>query len=413
MLIQYMLQGKKYELYCVQLYKMYYECCRCILTAKNNFTILETETEMKEKQRKYQYLVDYIDNLIREGKLHPGDKMYSENELARMFHISRQTVRKAIGLLEERGVVRRVRGSGTYISYDRKENLEHCSRIAVVASCVAGYIFPKIIQGIENILFEKGYSAHISFTNNVLEREKGILEDLLERRDVAGIIVEGTKSGLPNPNLSLYRQLLQRKVPIVFINAYYPELSAPHVCLDDVEAARTAVHYLTARGHKRIGAVLKLDDGQGKLRYLGYLKAMEEVGYRVMDSCLVWIDTREAGRLESCADRILERTRECTALFCYNDQVAFQLIRILTDKGIRIPQDISVISIDDSDLATHGEVGITSLSHPKERLGEKAARTLIEMLETSTEGESCEFGTQVVERASVDVPGGSARALRQ
>ena len=69
-----------------------------------------------------------------------------------MFHISRQTVRKALGFLEEQGVVRRVRGSGTYISYDRRENLERCNRIAVITTYVDSYIFPKIIQGIENVL---------------------------------------------------------------------------------------------------------------------------------------------------------------------------------------------------------------------------------------------------------------------
>ena len=62
-------------------------------------------------------------------------------------------------------------------------------------------------------------------------------------------------------------------MPILFLNTYYPELDVPHVSLNDTEAAKAAVNYLIGRGHKNIGAVLKLDDGQGRLRYLGYLKA--------------------------------------------------------------------------------------------------------------------------------------------
>lgn len=356
---------------------------------------------MEDKQTKYGDLIHYLENLITEGNLKAGDKLPSENELTELFGISRQTVRKAIGLLEEQGTVRRVRGSGTYVSFDRKENLEHRNRIAVVTTYVESYIFPKTIQGIEKILFERGYSVQISFTNNTLEREKNVLTDLISRDDVAGIIVEGTKSGLPNPNLYLYRQLMNRKIPIVFINTYYPELDVPHVSLNDVKAAETAVNYLIGKGHENIGAILKLDDGQGRLRYLGYLKAMEAAGLQVTDSRMVWIDTDESKQLNYCRDKLLNRVEECSALFCYNDQIAFQLIRMLTERGIRVPEDVSVISVDDSDLALHSEVQITSLPHPKEKLGAKAAEVLLDMIEGKKGANTVEFDTRIVERQSV------------
>lgn len=356
---------------------------------------------MEDRQTKYGDIVHYLENLIAQGDLKDGDKLPSENELTERFGISRQTVRKAIGLLEEQGTVRRVRGSGTYVSFDRRENLEQRNRIAVMTTYVDSYIFPKTIQGIEKVLFERGYSVQISFTDNTLEREKNVLTDLISRDDVAGIIVEGTKSGLPNPNLYLYRQLMSRKIPILFINTYYPELDVPHVSLNDVKAAETAVNYLIGKGHKNIGAILKLDDGQGRLRYLGYLKAMEAAGLTVTDSRMVWIDTDEAKQLNYCRDKILNRVEECSALFCYNDQIAFQLIRMLTERGIRVPEDVSVISIDDSDLALHSEVSITSLPHPKEKLGAKAAEMLLDMIEGRKGEHTVEFDTRVVERQSV------------
>lgn len=218
---------------------------------------------------------------------------------------------------------------------------------------------------------------------------------------MAGVIVEGTKSGLPNPNLPLYRQLFARKIPVLFINTYYPELDAPHVSLNDAEAARKAVQYLIDHGHRDIGAILKLDDGQGRQRYLGYLSAMYAAGLPVTDSRMVWIDTDEAKQLAYCTDKILNRVEACTALFCYNDQVAFQLIRILAGKGIRVPEDVSVISIDDSDLALHSEVPITSLPHPKEKLGAKAAEVLLKMIAGRKKDVTFEFDTRVVERESV------------
>lgn len=356
---------------------------------------------MEDRQTKYGDIVHYLKNLIDEEQLRPGDKLPSENELTERLGVSRQTIRKAIGILEEQGTAHRVRGSGTYVGFDRRENLERQNRIAVLTTYVDSYIFPKTIQGIESALFERGYSVQLSFTNNTLEREKNVLTDLISRDDVAGIIVEGTKSGLPNPNLALYRQLMNRRVPILFINTFYPELAVPHVSLNDVEAAQKAVSYLIARGHRNIGAILKLDDGQGRLRYLGYLKAMAAAGLTVTDSRMVWIDTDEAKQLNFCRDKILNRVEECSALFCYNDQIAFQLIRMLQEKGIRVPEDVSIISIDDSDLALHSEVPITSLPHPKERLGARAAEILLDMIDGQKGEHTVEFDTRVVERQSV------------
>ena len=168
-----------------------------------------------------------------------------------------------------------------------------------------------------------------------------------------------------------------------------------------MEAAKKAVNYLIEKGHRDIGAILKLDDGQGRLRYLGYLSAMEEAGYSVSDSRMVWIDTDEAKQLAYCTDKILNRVEACSALLCYNDQIAFQLIRILSQRGIKVPEDVSVIGIDDSDLALHSEVPITSLPHPKEKLGIKAAKILLEMIRGKKKDVSYEFDTRVVERKSV------------
>ena len=367
-----------------------------VLTLYGGLIILKVIMETK-----YQNLINYIQEQISDGQLGPGEKVPSENQLSEQFHISRQTVRKAIGTLEEDGLVQRIRGSGTYVSFDRQKNLEQRNSIAVVTTYVDSYIFPRILQGMQNTLFESGFSVQIYFTNNTLDREKSILKDLLKRDDVAGVIVEGTKSGLPNPNLDLYRHLMARKIPLLFFNTYYPELEAPHVSLNDAEAAYKAVRYLIDKGHQKIGAILKLDDGQGRQRYLGYLKAMEEAGLTVTDSRMVWIDTDESKQLGYCRDRILNRVEECTALLAYNDQIAFQLIRMLTERNIRVPEDVSVISIDDSDLARHSEVPITSLPHPKENLGKKAAETLLQMIAGRKKDLTYEFDTRVVERESV------------
>lgn len=356
---------------------------------------------MEKDKPKYLTLVGWLREQIETRALLPGQKMYSENELKELFGLSRQTVRHAIDVLEQEGLVRRVQGSGTYVSDSRLANLEKRTRIAVITTYVDGYIFPRTIQGIENVLFEKGYSVQIAFTNNLNSREKTILEDIISRDEVAGMIVETTRSGLPNPNLHLYREIRKRQIPVLFINSYYPQLRLPHVSINDRMAGRRVTRYLISMGHRRIGGVFKLDDGQGHLRYAGYVDALNEAGLEVDDTKVLWVDTEDVRHLERSRERLLERLKGCTALFCYNDEVAFGLMEVLKQEGIEVPRDLSVAGVDDSELAVLGDVPITSVPHPMEHLGGKAAENLLRMIRDPSFDGTYEFEVNVVGRASV------------
>lgn len=347
---------------------------------------------------KYLELVNWINEQIETKKILPGQKLYSENTLKEMFAVSRQTVRHAIGILEDKGVVQRVRGSGTYIDDGRSAKP---MRVSVVTTYVDGYIFPRTIQGIENVLLEAGYSVQIAFTNNRHEREKTILEDIINRDEVSGLIVEPTKSGIPNPNLPLYREILKRRVPVIFINSYYPQLEIPHVSINDYMAGRKMTKYLISMGHKKIGGIFKLDDGQGQARFSGYMDAMFDAGLSVEDGQVVWVDTVEKEHLEKSEGKVLERFQDCTAVFCYNDEVAFGLLGIYKRHGIHVPEDVSVASVDDSELAVLGEVPLSSAPHPMERLGEKAAKNLLCMIEEPGFDANYEFEVDVIKRMSV------------
>ena len=364
------------------------------------------QTLFSEKRNvaKYQNVIDWITNRIDRGELGPGEKIPSENELSSMFGLSRQTIRHAITQMVDDGILESVRGSGTYVVDLRAEEGER-SVVAVVTTYVDDYIFPSTIRGIESKLSEKGYSMQLSFTNNTVGRERQILEDLLSRNDIAGIIMEPVKSALPNPNMELYSQLREKNVKILFINTFYPELDIPHVSLNDAECAYKAVMALIEAGHKNIGCILKLDDGQGRERYRGYLRAITESGLPFAYEHVNWIDTIDIRNGKEALVKMKDRLGECTAVFCYNDQVAGMLIEMLSESGIRVPQDMSVIGMDDSDTARNGVGGITisSIPHPKEDLGERAALNMIRMIH---EGKlyfnaTFEFEEDVILRASV------------
>ena len=81
------------------------------------------------------------------------------------------------------------------------------------------------------MLLEAGYSVQIAFTSNQHGRERAVLEDIISRDEVSGLIVEPTKSGIPNPNLRLYQEIRKKRIPVIFINSFYPQLKIPHVSI--------------------------------------------------------------------------------------------------------------------------------------------------------------------------------------
>ena len=323
-----------------------------------------------------------------------------------MFGLSRQTVRRAIGVLEAEGLVERVRGSGTYVGRRAGTARKRTMNIAVISTYVDGYIFPPMLQGIVQTLSTEGYMTQITFTRNQIDDERKILEDILARDHVDGVIVEAVKCALPNPNLEYYRELQRRQIALVFFDCKYPELDAPLVALDDENVAEKAVNYLLDMGHRKIGGIFKADDGQGRLRYFGYLNALLQAGLSVDDRKVLWIDTEDQKNLRNIRSSLLRRLMDCTAVFCYNDQVAFELIELLKKEGIRVPGQLSVISIDGTELSLLCEPKITSIPHPMEELGRKAAEYLMQMIREPGFRENFLYCPDVLERESVKKIGG-------
>lgn len=362
---------------------------------------------MAGEQAKYEEIVNWITEKIENGDLAEGDKIYSENRLVSIFKVSRQTVRHAISVLGDNGLVVSIRGSGTYVKDSRRgvNRKKKTMRIAIMVTYVDEYIFPGIINEIERVLSKADYTLQIAFTHNAVERERHILENFLKEDMIDGVIAETTKSGLPNPNLDLYRELKRNGVPVVFINSSYPELSALHVSMDDFWAGKTATEHLLECGHRKIGAVFKLDDGQGHKRYAGYMAALMEHDIKVKGEYISWIDTMDLHEMERNGDFYLRRLEGCTGCVCYNDEVAVKLINICKVRGIAIPEDLSVVGIDNSDLAGYCDVPLTSVNNPVVELARNAASIMLALLNSEKVSESVELQSELVVRNSTRIKG--------
>lgn len=337
--------------------------------------------ENVKKTAKYRFLVDTIKKRIKNGEYEPGERMESENELSERFGYSRQTVRQALGVLESEGLIERRRGSGTYIGKQTRRP-QHGNTVAIITTYISDYIFPTIIRGIEETLTGAGYSLTLGVTNNRVEEEGRILQSLIDR-GIDGVIVEGTKTAFPSPNVELYRKLESMDVPVVFFNGYYRDLPNPvYVVTDDRSAGLSAVDLLVSRGCKKIGGIFKSDDMQGHGRYAGYSEGLIRNGCPLSDENVVWYTTAEKTHLLSAenADYMYERLRGCDGIVCYNDQIAYGVIELLMSRGVRVPEDVLVTGVDDSSVSEYSPVKITSFAHPKDEMGRVAANKLIHML---------------------------------
>lgn len=351
---------------------------------------------------KYQEVIQWVKDGIENGTLKYGDRLMSEKDLSRKFGLSRQTVRHATGELERQNLVTRVQGSGTYIgNIVRPAREKKFMNIAVLCTFYETYIFPPILRGIGDIMQKNGYSTQVLFTNNDCQIERMVLEDLIRKDNIDGLIVEPTQSALPNPNLEYYRQLLERHVPIISFNTNYQELNIPCVTMDDRKVGRKAAQLLIDHGHRRIGGIFKSDDGQGHMRYAGFIDAIMENHLELHEEDVFWIDTVMMRQLSKIEDYLYMRLKDCTGIVCYNDQVAVEIEKQALERGIRVPEELSLVGIDDANMAKMCRVPVTSFRHPKEELGRKVAENLLKMIDNAQFDGSYYYDPELVRRSSV------------
>ena len=360
------------------------------------------------KTPKYQQVVDWVHERILSGELKMDDRLETEAEISTRFDFSRQTIRQALSILEREGVIHRVQGSGSYVSgIPSIPGTSLQGAVTIISSYTDSYIFPRILQAMSRVLQESGYATRIMFTNNQREIEKKILLDLIRTGSRDPIIAEPVTSALPNPNREYYEDLRRVGIPILFFNTFYPASTIPHVSLDDTAAGLMAANHLIEMGHRKIGCIFKSDDGQGIRRYDGYQHALIKAGIPLEERRIVWVDTVGLTDAVKRGSWILDRLGDSTAVVCYNDEVAYRLVQLCQERQIRIPDQLSVTSIDNSRLTELCTVPLTSISHPMEALGEKAAGNLLEMMRKPGFYGTFEFAPTITIRESTAPLAGS------
>jgi len=335
---------------------------------------------------KYEAVKVNLIEFIQKSGLKYGDSMPTESELVKKFEVSRHTIRRALSDMVNDGWLYTMQGSGTYVSDPNADSSQMTKMVGVVTTYFKDYIFPDIISGMDDVFTENGYSILLGSTKNNASRERVVINNMLNTQ-LAGLIIEPTKSVYPNQNIALYKQFKDRGIPVLFIHATYRDLDTSYVIEDDEYAGYIATKHLIENGHEKIIGIFKQDDMQGHGRYQGYRNALEEAGITLEPEYVKWFTTEEKKNVTSLenVNQYLKECPQATGFICYNDQISMNLLHTLKSMDIEIPRDYSLVSFDNSNLANSYVVKLTSVAHPKAVLGEEAAHLLIELMKDPTQ----------------------------
>jgi GntR family transcriptional regulator of arabinose operon len=286
-------------------------------------------------------------------------------------------VRRAFAELEHEGWIFREQGRGTFCSFREKDSAK---TIAVITTYISNYIFPSIMRGIERTLSSAGYILILANTWNDIRKETQCLENILNH-DIAGLIIEPTKSAESKANRKYFSELEKREIPFLFLHATYPDMDSAYVVMDDEAGGFLATQYVLQMGHRQVAGIFKQDDLQGVRRQEGFLRATKEFGCSVPEEFIGNYTTEQLFSFPyQYARYLLQQEHPPTAIVCYNDEIAIETIEAIRDAGLEVPRDVSVVGYDNSHLAETCLPKLTSINHPKEEMGSRAADLILDMV---------------------------------
>ena len=358
---------------------------------------------------KYKWLVEQLREIISDSIQKGINKLPTEQELAVRYRVSRQTVRAALAVLEDERQIRRIKGSGAYIT--GLSSLEDRNIVGILIPDEQQYEYPALINDIRVALTAEGFSCKVYPTHNHVDQERQILQFLL-KSPLRALIVEPVKSALPSPNTELYQRLIQRGTSILFLECAYPQLSQiPVIYEDNLYGAGLLVQSLVEKGHSSIAGIFQMDDQRGLERYQGFLDAMQNQGLTVPDRNICWYTTQELDDFRQSQDisflkKFLERiTPDYTAFICEDDFIAWLLWEELSlgqekriapyaplssslqntgfkaaSAGHSFETTIALAAFNTSYLTTSGLLRATTLTHSAHQPGTLAAQMSINKL---------------------------------
>lgn len=253
--------------------------------------------------------------------------------------------------------------------------------------------FPRLTLGVAQACNAHQYMLSL-FLFHTEEDERSLFPLMLRRGLTDGLIVQSTHA-----DMAMFAELSRNGVPFVAAGRPMEISNTSYVDVDNLSGAHTAVRHLIQLGRRRIATITgPLDTTVGQDRLAGYQKALREGLLTYDNSLTVEADFTEAGGYYA-ARRLLPLKPD--ALFVASDIMASGALRAITESGLKVPNDIALVSYDDLPLSSQQTPALTTVRQPIRRMGIQLVETLLDILENGPEPpRRIIFGTELIIRES-------------
>jgi len=239
-------------------------------------------------------------------------------------------------------------------------------------------MFIELIGGAEYILSRKGYCLSVFNARQNIERELEIA-NIIDNRFIDGAILSGVYGN--EKDKIFISEMLKRKIPCIMVDRIIPDIDIPYVASNEYLGGRLAGEYVLSNGHSRIGIITYPREVYiMNERIRGFLEALDSKGQKECFMYEVPLEFNKIGpSIRSFIDKVLNKRP--TAILNTSDSIAFFLIRIMRENGIRIPEDISIMGYDNIVYSNLITPSLSTIHHDMEEIGKVVAKNLLYRLE--------------------------------
>ncbi|TXY07796.1 substrate-binding domain-containing protein [Vibrio mimicus] len=333
--------------------------------------------------------------------------MATMKDIARLAGVSTSTVSHVINksrfVSDE--IAERVNNAAQQLNYApsalaRSLKMNRTQTIGMLVTTSTNPFFGEVVKGVERSCYHKGYNLILCNTEGDNQRMKASINTLLQKR-VDGLLL--MCSTLEGERLDVFDRYPD--IPVVVMD-WGPILFASDKIQDNsLQGGYMAAKHLIECGHREIGCITgPLIRHQAQMRYEGYKRALSEKGIAINPDWIVESDFECEGGYNAF-EKLCERGKLPSALFVCNDMMAMGVIQAANQRGLRVPDDLSLIGYDDVHIAKFMSPALTTIHQPKYRLGKAAIDTLLYRLENP------DTTAQVVQLEPTLVVRGSVRKL--